>query len=87
MRFPQIALLCNALTYQAYSESKYRFTVKKSSKVSYKILLLSDPAFFKLLFHTFAAIIETLIVAGHKFLYALLIECSRLPLFDNPNDC
>jgi len=45
--------------YEAYSESKYRFAVKKkSSKVSYKILLLSDSTFFKLFFHIFAAIIE-----------------------------
>jgi len=48
------------------------------SKVSYKMLLLSDSTFFKLFFHIFAAIIEALIVAGHKFLYTLLIECSRL---------
>jgi len=34
--------------------------------VSYKILLLSDFTFFKLFFHIFAAIIEALIVAGHK---------------------
>jgi len=33
--------------YEAYSESKYRFAVKKqASKVSYKILLLSDFTFF-----------------------------------------
>jgi len=36
--------------YEAYAESKYRFAVKKSSKVSYKILLLSDSTFFKLFF-------------------------------------
>jgi len=47
---------------------------KKSSKVSYKILLLSYSTFFELFFHIFAAIIEALIVAGHKFLYTLLIE-------------
>ena len=65
--------------YKAYSESKYRFAVKKkSSKVSYKILFLSDSTFFTLFFHIFAFIIEALIVAGHKFLYILLIECSRL---------
>ena len=64
--------------YEAYSESKYRFAVKKSSKDSYKILLLSDSTFFKLFFHIFAAIIEALIVAGHKFLYTLLIECGSL---------
>ena len=64
--------------YEAYSDSKYRFAVKKSSKVSYKILLLSDSTFFKLFFHIFAAIIEALIVTGHKFLYTLLIECGRL---------
>jgi len=64
--------------YEAYSESKYRFAVKKSGKVSYKILLLSDSTFFKLFFHIFATIIEALIVAGHKFLYILLIECGRL---------
>jgi len=65
--------------YEAYSESKYRFAVKKKlSKVSYKILSLSDSAFFKLFFHIFAAIIEALIVAGHKFLYTLLLECGRL---------
>jgi len=51
---------------------------KKSSKVSYKILLLTDSTFFELFFHIFAAIIEALIVAGHKFLYTLLIECGRL---------
>jgi len=64
--------------YEAYSEIKYRFAVKRTSKVSYKILLLSDSTFFKLFFHIFAAIIETLIVAGHKFLYTLLIEYGRL---------
>jgi len=56
--------------YEAYSESKYRFAVKKKlSKVSYKILLLSDSSFFKLFFHIFSTIIEALIVVGHKFLY------------------
>jgi len=50
----------------------------KSNKVSYKILLLSDSTFFKLFFHIFAAIIEALIVAEHKFLCTLLIECGRL---------
>ena len=55
------------------------FRCKKiSSKVSYKILLLSDSTFFKLFFHIFAAIIEALIVAGQTFLYTLLIECGRL---------
>jgi hypothetical protein len=48
--------------YEAYSESKYRFAVKNTSKVSYKILLLSDSTFFRLFFHIFAAIIEALIV-------------------------
>jgi len=61
--------------YEAYSESKYRFAVKKSIKVSYKSLLLSDSTLFKLLFHLFVAIIEAFIVAGHTFLYTLLIEC------------
>ena len=56
--------------YEAYSESKYRFAVKKTSKVSYKILLLSDSTFFKLFFHIFAAIIEALILAGAQvFVY------------------
>ena len=64
--------------YEAYSDSKYRCAVKKSSKVSHKILFFSDSTFFKLFFHIFAAIIEALIVAGHKFLYTLLIECGRL---------
>ena len=64
--------------YEAHSDSKFRFAVKISSKVSYKILLLSDSTFFKLFFHIFAAIIEALIVAGHKFLYTVLIECGRL---------
>jgi len=64
--------------YETYSESKYRFAAKKSSKVLYKILLLSDSAFFKLFFHVLADIIEALILAGHKFLYTLLIECGRL---------
>ena len=64
--------------YGAYSESKYRFALKKSSKVSYKILLLSVSTFFKLFSYIFAATIEALIVAGHKILYTLLIECGRL---------
>ena len=64
--------------YDSYSESKYHFAVKKSSKVSCKILLLSVSTFFKLFFIIFATIIEALIVAGHKFLYSLLIECGRL---------
>jgi len=51
---------------------------KQSSKVLYKILLLSDSTFFKLIFHIFAAIIEALIVVGHKFLYTLLIKCGHL---------
>ena len=66
------------IMYEAYSESEHRFAVKQSSKVSYKIILLSDSTFFKLFFHIFATIIEALIVAGHKFLYTLLIECGRL---------
>jgi len=48
--------------YEDYSESKYGFAVKKSSKVTYKILLLSDSTFFKLFIHIFAAIIEALIL-------------------------
>ena len=63
--------------YEDYSESKYGFAVKKSSKVTYKILLLSDSTFFKLFIHIFAAIIEALIIAGHKFLYTLPIEGGR----------
>jgi len=54
--------------YEAYSESK----------LSYKVLLLSDSTFFKLFFHIFADIIEALIVAGHTFLYTHRIECGRL---------
>jgi hypothetical protein len=42
--------------------------------------LLSYYTFFKLFFNIFAAIIEALIVVGHKFLYTLLIEGGRLPL-------
>jgi len=57
---------------------KIPFRCTKSSKVSYKVLLLSDSTFFKLFFYIFAAIIEALIVEGHKFLCTLLIECSRL---------
>jgi len=65
--------------YNTYLERKYRFAVKKkSSKVSYKSLLLSDSTFFKLFFHIFAAIIEVIIIAGHKVWYTLLIECGRL---------
>ena len=65
-------------THEAYSYSKYHFAVKKkSSKVLYNISLLSDSTFFKLFFHIFAAIIEALIVAGHKFLYTLLVECGH----------
>ena len=43
--------------YEAYSENKYCFAVKKSIKILYRILLLSDSTFFKLFFHIFAAII------------------------------
>ena len=51
--------LQSQLTYEVYSESTCRFAVKKkSSKVLYKILLLSDSTFFKLFFHIFAAIID-----------------------------
>jgi len=65
--------------YKAYSDSKYRFAVKKYQvRFRIKILLLSDSTFFKLFFHIFASIIEALIVAGHKFLYTLLIEYGRL---------
>ena len=64
--------------YEAYSESKYRFAVKKSNNALYKILLLSDSTFFKLFFHIFTTTIEEFIVAGHKLLYTLLIECGRL---------
>jgi len=67
-------MFLRANSYEAYSESKYCVAVKKLSKVSYNILLLSNSTFFKLFFHIFAATIEALIVAGHKFLYTLLIE-------------
>jgi len=46
--------------YEPYSDSKYHFVLKTSSKVSYKILLLSDSTFFKLFFHIFAAILRYL---------------------------
>ena len=53
--------MCNSQTiYEAYSESKYRFAVKKSGKVSYKILLLSDSTFFKLFFHIFPPLLRHL---------------------------
>ena len=68
----------HARYYEAYSESKNRIAVTKSSKLSYKSLLFSDSTFFKLFFHIFDAIIEAPIVAGHKFMYTLLIECGRL---------
>ena len=64
--------------YEVYSESKNRFAVKTSSKISYKIFLLTNSTFFKLFFNIFAVIIEALIVARHVFLYTLLIECGRL---------
>ena len=38
---------CDVL-HEAYSETKYCFAVKTSSKISYKILLLSDSTLFKL---------------------------------------
>jgi hypothetical protein len=72
-------ILSSVNLYEAYSESKYRFAVKrKSSKVLYKILLLSESTFFKLFFHIFDANIEALFVVGHNFLYTPLIECGRL---------
>jgi len=72
-------LVLQVCLYEAYSDSKYRFAVKKqSSKISYKILLLSDTTFFKLFFYISATIIEVPIVAEHKFLSTLLIECGRL---------
>ena len=49
-------MLSSVTTYKPYSESMYRFAVKKktSSKVSYTILLLSDSTFFKLFFSTYS---------------------------------
>jgi len=76
--YHEIGYLSILRKYEAYSESKYHFAVKKSNNISYKILWLSFSTFFKLFFHIFAAIIEVFIVAGHKFLYTLLIECGRL---------
>jgi hypothetical protein len=68
-----------SIYYKAYSESKNPFAVKRNRvRFRKKMLLLSDSTFFKLFFHIFAAIIEALIVAGHKFLYTLHIECGRL---------
>jgi hypothetical protein len=61
------AALRNTTFYEGYSESKYRFAVKKSSKVSYNILLISDSTFFRLFFHIFAAIIEALMEYNSLF--------------------
>jgi len=48
-RFMLSVFRCFRDMYEAYSDSKFRMAVnKKSSKVSYKILLLSDSTFFKL---------------------------------------
>ena len=59
LRVPQSIVVKILRKYEAYSESKDRFAVKKKlSKVSYKILLLSDNTFFKLFFRIFVAIIE-----------------------------
>jgi len=61
------------LLYEAYSESKYRFAVKNRLRTKfycYQILHSSN-------YFSNAAIIEALIVAGHTFLYTLLIECGR----------
>ena len=74
----QILLDNKYAKYEAYSESKYRFPVKKTGKVSYNILLLWDSTFFKLFIHIFATIIEAIIVAGHKVFYTFLIECGCL---------
>jgi len=63
--------------YEAYSQLS-TVSLLKTSKLSYKILLISDSTFFKLFSHIFVAIIEELTLAGHKFLYTLLIECGRL---------
>ena len=58
----QSLVLWEGSRYEAYSESEYHFDGKNTSKVSYKILLLSDSTFFKLFIHIFAAIIEALIL-------------------------
>ena len=66
------------ITYEAYSDSKYRFAVKNRVRFLIKFYcyqILHSSNYF---FHIFAAIIEALILAGHKFLYTLLIECGRL---------
>ena len=52
------------VTYDAYSDSKYRFAVKNNPVRFHIILLLSDSTFFKPFFHIFAAVIEAFIVAG-----------------------
>ena len=77
--FTEAIPLCNnnCTIYEAYSKVN-TVSLTKSSKVSYKILLLSDSKFFKIFFHIFAAIIQALIVAGHNVLYTLLMECGRL---------
>ena len=71
--------LSEILSYEAYPESKYNFTVKKN-RIRFRIKfyfyqILHSSNYF---FHIFAAIIEALTVEGHKVLYTLLIECGRL---------
>jgi len=63
--------------YEAYSERKYRFAVKKN-RARFRIKFYSDSTSFKLFSRVFVAIIEALTVAEHKFLYILLIDCGRL---------
>jgi hypothetical protein len=62
--------------YEAYSESKYRFAVKKKNRVRFrtKFYCYQIPHSSNYFFNIFAAIIEALIVAGHKFLCTLLIK-------------
>jgi len=52
--------------YEAYSESKYRFAVKKSSKVSYKILLLSDSTFFELSWGIYRSGAQVFLYSPHR---------------------
>ena len=61
--------------YEAYSEIKYRFAVKNIEYVFVQNFIVIRIHILQAIFpNIFAAIIETLIVAGPTFLYTLLIE-------------
>jgi hypothetical protein len=64
--------------YEAHSESKYCWAIKKTKIYFQNVLFLSDLLYLKLLFYIVSTIIKAFIVTGQQFLYPVLIERGRL---------